>query len=76
VDSDESEKDVLYSQLLQLAHDAPRSIERVEVAAESRTAVAFLRDGGRLRANFPREDSVLDLERLLARAGVELRRDE
>lgn len=76
MDSRESEKDVLYSQLLQLAHDAPRSIERVEVAAESRTAVAVLRDGSRLRANYPVEDSVLDLERLLDRAGVELRRDE
>jgi hypothetical protein len=76
VDSGESEKDVLYSQLLQLAHDAPRSIERVELAAESRTAVAILRDGSRLRAHYPVEDSVLDLERLLARAGVELRRDE
>jgi hypothetical protein len=71
VDSDESEMDVLYSQLLRLAHDAPLSIERVELSGEH-TAVAVLRDGKRLRARYPREESVLDLEGLLQRAGVEL----
>jgi hypothetical protein len=74
VDSDESEKDVLYSQLLRLAHDAPRSIERVELSGEH-TAVAVLRDGSRLRAHYPREESVADLETLLRRAGVELIRE-
>jgi hypothetical protein len=71
VGSDERDKDVLYSQLLQLAHDAPREIERVELSGEH-TAVAVLRDGSRLRARYPREESVLDLETLLSRAGVEL----
>jgi hypothetical protein len=74
VGSAEPDKDVLYSQLLRLAHDAPRSIERVELSGEH-TAVAVLRDGRRLRAHYPREESVLDLEILLARAGVELRRE-
>ena len=74
MDSDESEKDVLYSQLLRLAHDAPRSIERVELSGEH-TAVAVLRDGSRLRAHYPREESVADLETLLRRAGVELIRE-
>ena len=68
---DERDKDVLYSQLLQLAHDAPREIERVELSGEH-TAVAVLRDGSRLRARYPREESVVDLESLLSRAGVEL----
>ena len=68
---DALDKDVLYSQLLQLAHDAPREIERVELSGE-RTAVAVLRNGARLRAHYPREESVLDLESLLSRAGVEL----
>jgi hypothetical protein len=71
VGSDEREKDVLYSRLLQLAHDAPREIERVELSGQH-TAVAVLRDGSRLRAHYPREESVLDLESLLSRAGVEL----
>jgi hypothetical protein len=71
VGSDERDKDVLYSQLLQLAHDAPREIERVELSGEH-TAVAVLRDGSRLRARYPRQESVLDLESLLSRAGVEL----
>ena len=68
---DQRDKDVLYSQLLQLAHDAPREIERVELSGEH-TAVAVLRDGSRLRAHYPRQESVLDLESLLSRAGVEL----
>ena len=68
---DQRDKDVLYSQLLQLAHDAPREIERVELSGEH-TAVAVLRDGSRLRARYPRQESVIDLESLLSRAGVEL----
>jgi hypothetical protein len=68
---DQGDKDVLYSQLLQLAHDAPREIERVELSGEH-TAVAVLRDGSRLRARYPRQEAVLDLESLLSRAGVEL----
>jgi hypothetical protein len=71
MDSGGSQMDVLYSQLLRLAHDAPLSIERVELSGEH-TAVAVLRDGKRLRARYPREESVLDLEGLLERAGVEL----
>ena len=74
VGSSGSDKDVLYSQLLQLAHDAPRSIERVELSGEH-TAVAVLCDGSRLRARYPREESVLDLESLLERAGVALVRE-
>jgi hypothetical protein len=74
VGSAECDKDVLYSQLLQLAHDAPRSIERVELSGEH-TAVAVLRDGSRLRAHYPRDEAVVDLEALLTRAGVELRRE-
>ena len=70
----EPEKNVLYSQLLQLAHDAPRSIQRVELSGEH-TAVAVMTDGSRLRARYPREESVLDLETLLERAGVELVRE-
>ena len=65
------DKDVLYSQLLQLAHDAPLRIDHVELAGE-RTAVAVLRDGSRLRAQYVRLESVTDLETLLSRAGVEL----
>lgn len=72
---DEPEKEVLYSQLLQLAHDSPRSIERVELASGRRTAVAVLQDGSRLRARYPRDESVLDLESLLQRAGVQLVRE-
>ncbi len=68
---DGADKDVLYSQLLQLAHDAPREIERVELSG-GHTAVAVLRNGDRLRAHYPREESVLDLETLLSRAGVKL----
>jgi hypothetical protein len=68
---DQRDKDVLYSQLLQLAHDAPREIERVELSGEH-TAVAVLRDGSRLRARYPRQESVVDLESLLSRAGVAL----
>ena len=68
---EQHDKDVLYSQLLQLAHDAPREIERVELSGEH-TAVAVLRDGTRLRARYPRQESVADLEVLLGRAGVEL----
>jgi hypothetical protein len=68
---DGGDKEVLYSQLLQLAHDAPRQIERVELSGEH-TAVAVLRDGSRLRAHYPRRESVTDLESLLRRAGVEL----
>jgi hypothetical protein len=71
VELDAGEKDVLYSQLLQLAHDAPLRIERVELSGE-RTAVAVLRDGSRLRARYTRIESVTDLEALLRRAGVEL----
>jgi hypothetical protein len=71
VGSVQRDKDVLYSQLLQLAHDAPREIERVELSGEH-TAVAVLRDGSRLRARYPREEAVVDLESLLSRAGVEL----
>jgi hypothetical protein len=71
VASDGADKDVLYSQLLQLAHDAPRKIERVELSGEH-TAVAVLTDGSRLRAHYSREESVVDLETLLRRAGVEL----
>ena len=69
--SAEAERDVLYSQLLQLAHDAPLQIERVELTGE-RTAVAVLRDGSRLRAQYSHSASVTDLESLLSRAGVEL----
>lgn len=69
--SDGGDKDVLYSQLLQLAHDAPQRIERVELSGE-RTAVAVLRDGSRLRAQYARLDAVTDLEQLLSRAGVAL----
>ena len=69
--SAEAERDVLYSQLLQLAHDAPLQIERVELTGE-RTAVAVLRDGSRLRAQYSHSVSVIDLESLLSRAGVEL----
>jgi hypothetical protein len=72
---DESDKDVLYSQLLQLAHDAPGSIDRVEIVPGRRSAVAVLQDGSRLRAHYPREDLVADLERLLHRAGVRLVRE-
>lgn len=75
MDSDESEKDVLYSQLLQLAHDAPRSITRVELAPDEHTAVAVLKDGSRLRARYPVDESILDLETLLERAGVTLVRE-
>lgn len=64
-------KDVLYSQLLQLAHDAPREIERVELTG-AHTAILVLRDGSRLRAHYQREESVVDLESLLGRAGIEL----
>jgi hypothetical protein len=74
VGSDESEMDVLYSQLLQLAHDAPRSIDRVELES-GHTAVAVLRDGSRLRARYSSAESVVDLERLLQRAGVRLVRE-
>jgi len=70
-DVDRGDKDVLYSQLLQLAHDAPLQIERVELSGEH-TAVAVLRDGSRLRARYPRQESVVDLESLLTRAGIEL----
>ena len=59
VGADEPETDVLYSQLLQLAHDAPRSIDRVELEP-GHTAVAVLRDGSRLRARYSSEDSVLE----------------
>ena len=69
-----TDTDVLYSQLLRLAHDAPRAIERVELGS-GHTAVAFLRDGSRLRARYSSEESVLDLERLLERAGIELVRE-
>jgi hypothetical protein len=69
-----SDMDVLYSQLLRLAHDAPRSIDRVELGS-GHTAVAFLRDGSRLRAHYSSEDSVVDLEELLQRAGVRLVRE-
>jgi hypothetical protein len=68
---DQHDKDVLYSQLLQLAHDAPGDIERVELSG-GHTAVAVLRNGNRLRARYPRQESVADLEALLSRAGVEL----
>jgi hypothetical protein len=71
VELEEDEKDVLYSQLLQLAHDAPRRIDHVELSGEH-TAVAVLRDGSRLRARYSRVESVTDLETLLRRAGVEL----
>jgi hypothetical protein len=74
VGADESETDVLYSHLLQLAHDAPRSIDRVELEP-GQTAVAVLRDGSRLRARYSSEDSVIDLEQLLQRAGVRLVRE-
>ena len=74
VGPEESDMDVLYSQLLRLAHDAPRSIERVELGS-GHTAVAFLRDGSRLRAHYSSEESVVDLEQLLQRAGVELVRE-
>src|SRR5215211_3774222 len=74
VGSDGGEKDVRYSQLLRLAHDAPRQIERVELSGE-RTAVAVLRDGSRLRAHYSHSESVTDLETLLRRAGVELVRE-
>lgn len=73
--SGEDEKEILYSHLLQLAHDAPRSIERVALEEERRTAVAELRDGRRLRATYPLDESVLDLERLLGRAGIRLERE-
>lgn len=63
--------DVLYSQLLRLAHDAPRSIDRVELGS-GQTAVAFLHDGSRLRARYSSEHSVVDLAELLDRAGVQL----
>jgi hypothetical protein len=69
-----SDMDVLYSQLLRLAHDAPRSIDRVELGS-GHTAVAVLRDGSRLRAHYSSEDSVVDLEQLLQRAGVRLVRE-
>ena len=72
---DESDRDVLYSQLLRLAHDAPRSIERVELAPDRHIAVAVLRDGSRLRASYPRDESVHDLEKLLERADVRLVRE-
>jgi hypothetical protein len=62
------EQDVLYSQLLQLAHDAPLTIERA--AARRGVAVVVMRDGTRLRATYPREEALLDLEELLERAGV------
>ena len=71
---DGGDKDVLYSQLLQLAHDAPLQIERVELSG-ARTAVAVLRDGSRLRAQYSHGGSVIDLESLLSRAGVELVRE-
>jgi|SRR5919106_864755 hypothetical protein len=74
VGSEVTDMDVLYSQLLQLAHDAPRSIERVELGS-GHTAVAVLRDGSRLRAHYSSEESVDDLEQLLDRAGVELVRE-
>jgi hypothetical protein len=74
VDPDEPQTDVLYSHLLRLAHDAPRSIDRVELES-GHTAVAVLRDGSRLRAHYSNEDSVVDLERLLERAGVRLVRE-
>lgn len=66
----EPEQDVLYSQLLQLAHDAPLTIERAELAAGRGVAVVVMRDGTRLRATYPREEALLDLEELLERAGV------
>jgi len=68
---DQGDKNVLYSQLLQLAHDAPLEIERVELSG-AHTAVAVLRDGSRLRARYPRQESVVDLASLLSRAGIEL----
>jgi hypothetical protein len=71
VGSDQRDKDVLYSHLLQLAHGAPREIERVELSGEH-TVIAVLRDGSRLRARPPRHEAVLDLESLLSRAGVEV----
>lgn len=74
VASEVTDTDVLYSHLLRLAHDAPLSIERVELGS-GHTAVAFLRDGSRLRARYSSEESLLDLERLLQRAGVELVRE-
>ena len=43
VASEVTDTDVLYSHLLRLAHDAPLSIERVELSS-GHTAVAFLRD--------------------------------
>jgi hypothetical protein len=64
------EKDVLFSQLLRLAHDAPRSIRRVDFEHEQRVAVATLTDGSRLRADYPRDESQVELEELLSRAGV------
>ena len=68
---DGDDKDVLYNQLLQLAHDAPLRIDHVELSGEH-TAVAVLRDGSRLRARYSRVELVTDLESLLSRAGVEL----
>lgn len=65
---------VLYSQILRLAHDSPRSIERVLLGA-GQTAVAFLRDGSRLHATYASEESIGDLEELLRRGGVELVRE-
>jgi len=74
VASDGGDKNVLYSQLLQLAHDAPLQIERVELSG-AHTAVAVLRDGSRLRAQYAHGGSVTDLESLLSRAGVQLVRE-
>ena len=71
---DGADKDVLYSQLLRLAHDAPLQILRVELSG-AHTAVAVLRDGSRLRAHYSHGGSVTDLESLLSRAGVELVRE-
>jgi hypothetical protein len=64
------EKDVLFSQLLRIAHDAPQSIERVAFEDDRHVAVATLTDGSRLRADYPRDEARLDLEELLRRAGV------
>lgn len=75
MEPEDGERDVLYSQLLRLAHDAPRTIERVELESGRHVAVAVLRDGSRLRATYPRRESLLDLEALLERAGVRLVRE-
>jgi cell division protease FtsH len=65
-----NERKVTYSQLIQRVQDQPASIEKIVLDPNKQRASTELQGGEKFNVNYPSDESLLELENKLQKAGV------